>query len=197
MAPPPTGQVLEIVFRNDSPPASGIVLTITAEKVTSGDLVFEGAEIIVQTGGKRDTVTVAHKWASGTTSSHACKIPPGTVGILRGCPSPTSPGSTPTGSFVVSNGSESFTFHYPWITTDTAGFKAWNVTKSQDVENRVKFAGSLGDIECELYESTAIFPEVLIVGSGPIGATYAREIIDAGHEVLMVEMGAQYVCPFF
>lgn len=33
--------------------------------------------------------------------------------------------------------------------------------------------------------------EVLIVGSGPVGATYARKLVDAGIEVLMVEIGAQ------
>ena len=34
--------------------------------------------------------------------------------------------------------------------------------------------------------------EVLIVGSGPTGATYARKLVDAGIQVLMVEIGAQY-----
>lgn len=33
--------------------------------------------------------------------------------------------------------------------------------------------------------------EVLIVGSGPIGATYARKLVDAGIQVLMVDIGAQ------
>lgn len=35
--------------------------------------------------------------------------------------------------------------------------------------------------------------EILIVGSGPVGATYARKLVDAGHQVLMVEIGAQSV----
>ncbi|EPS41152.1 hypothetical protein H072_4991 [Dactylellina haptotyla CBS 200.50] len=33
--------------------------------------------------------------------------------------------------------------------------------------------------------------DVLVVGSGPIGATYARKLVDAGHRVLMVDVGAQ------
>lgn len=38
----------------------------------------------------------------------------------------------------------------------------------------------------------AIETEVLVVGSGPTGATYARKLVDAGIEVLMIEIGAQY-----
>ena len=38
--------------------------------------------------------------------------------------------------------------------------------------------------------------EVLIVGSGPVGATYARKLVDAGIKVLMVEMGPQYESDF-
>ncbi|KAL9072184.1 MAG: hypothetical protein Q9157_005196 [Trypethelium eluteriae] len=33
--------------------------------------------------------------------------------------------------------------------------------------------------------------DVLVVGSGPVGATYARKLVDAGIEVLMVEIGSQ------
>ncbi|KAF3023517.1 hypothetical protein E8E14_007863 [Neopestalotiopsis sp. 37M] len=40
-------------------------------------------------------------------------------------------------------------------------------------------------------DAPVIETEVLIVGSGPVGATYARKLVDAGIEVLMVEIGAQ------
>ncbi|KAF3223077.1 hypothetical protein TWF679_004275 [Orbilia oligospora] len=40
-------------------------------------------------------------------------------------------------------------------------------------------------------ESTTIRTDVLIVGSGPIGAIYARKLVEAGHKVLMVDAGAQ------
>ncbi|KAK6526066.1 hypothetical protein TWF281_011105 [Arthrobotrys megalospora] len=40
-------------------------------------------------------------------------------------------------------------------------------------------------------ECTTIHTDVLIVGSGPIGAVYARKLVDAGHNVLMVDAGAQ------
>ncbi|KAF3903262.1 hypothetical protein ABW20_dc0107192 [Dactylellina cionopaga] len=41
-------------------------------------------------------------------------------------------------------------------------------------------------LECE-----TINTDVLVVGSGPIGATYARKLVDAGHKVLMIDVGSQ------
>ncbi|KAK6337135.1 hypothetical protein TWF718_009919 [Orbilia javanica] len=38
---------------------------------------------------------------------------------------------------------------------------------------------------------TTLHTDVLIVGSGPIGAVYARNLVDAGHKVLMVDAGEQ------
>jgi NADPH-dependent 2,4-dienoyl-CoA reductase/sulfur reductase-like enzyme len=35
-------------------------------------------------------------------------------------------------------------------------------------------------------------PDVLVVGSGPIGATYARKLVEANYNTLMIDMGAQY-----
>ncbi|KXJ85464.1 hypothetical protein Micbo1qcDRAFT_154203 [Microdochium bolleyi] len=42
-----------------------------------------------------------------------------------------------------------------------------------------------------LDQDRVVETDVLIVGSGPIGATYARKLVDAGVKVLMVEIGAQ------
>lgn len=162
--------------------------------VTSGMLVFEGTEIRVQ-NEKRDRVTIANKWTPKSPPGK-CEIASSTVGILRGCPSPDSPSTPGAGSFTVTlNPGQSFHFSYPW----TAGafplkeFDAWNMKKPEDSVSRMYGSGSYNDISCDLFLSEAVFPDVVIVGSGPIGATYAREIIEAGHEVLMVEMGAQYV----
>ena len=39
--------------------------------------------------------------------------------------------------------------------------------------------------------------DILIVGSGPIGATFARTLVDAGKKVLMIDVGEQSVLPTF
>ncbi|KAF3908308.1 hypothetical protein AA313_de0206893 [Arthrobotrys entomopaga] len=39
-------------------------------------------------------------------------------------------------------------------------------------------------------ETQVIGTDVLVVGSGPVGATYARKLVEAGHRVLMVDVGA-------
>ncbi|RVD89575.1 uncharacterized protein DFL_000578 [Arthrobotrys flagrans] len=46
-------------------------------------------------------------------------------------------------------------------------------------------------IDYEPESTGTIRTDVLIVGSGPIGAVYARKLVDAGHNVLMVDAGAQ------
>jgi pyranose oxidase len=43
--------------------------------------------------------------------------------------------------------------------------------------------------------STVEQVDVLIVGSGPIGATFARTLVDAGKKVLMIDVGEQSVQP--
>ena len=40
-------------------------------------------------------------------------------------------------------------------------------------------------------ENPVYTADVLVVGSGPVGATYARKLVDAGIEVLMIELGSQ------
>jgi len=43
----------------------------------------------------------------------------------------------------------------------------------------------------ETQAHNVIEAEVLVVGSGPIGATYTRKLVDAGVKVLMVDIGEQ------
>ncbi|KAK6343648.1 hypothetical protein TWF730_011239 [Orbilia blumenaviensis] len=47
------------------------------------------------------------------------------------------------------------------------------------------------DYQPESANSAVLHTDVLVVGSGPIGAVYARKLVDAGHRVLMVDAGAQ------
>jgi heterodisulfide reductase subunit A-like polyferredoxin len=44
---------------------------------------------------------------------------------------------------------------------------------------------------CVDKDETVIDTDILVVGSGPIGATYARKLVDAGFRVYMVEIGSQ------
>lgn len=44
-------------------------------------------------------------------------------------------------------------------------------------------------------DTPLIKTEVLIVGSGPIGAVFARTLVEKNKKVLMIDIGEQHVTP--
>lgn len=119
------------------------------------------------------------------------EIPAGTFAALRAISSTTSPGTQPKGSFDICKASGDLIgqFSYPWEGSPSK--KIGNFVAQEDCDNTLLYTSGNFDVSAERFIQKAKYPEVLIVGSGPLGATYARKIIEADHEVLMVEMGAQ------
>lgn len=188
----PTGKVYEVLVRNSRKTKiadSALTLTVKDVKIESGVLVFEGIRIDVVDSKTNDEVT----FAKTGTAIEGLEILAATYGAFRACPSPESPTTEPKGSFTLykPGNVKLFTFDYPWTGNPIKDIGGW--TKGTSIYGKPCEAHTDGPFNITVEHNTqqAQFPEVLIVGSGPLGATYARKIIEAKHEVLMVEMGAQ------
>jgi hypothetical protein len=109
------------------------------------------------------------------TSTSNIDIHPGGYGVVRAFPCQDALSTTPKGQFSVhtdATGNAVHHYEYPWSEVPKPQIPGVDEHKTQRV----------------------MFPDVLIVGSGPLGATYARKIIEEAEsaKVMMVEMGAQY-----
>ncbi|RPB08343.1 pyranose oxidase [Morchella conica CCBAS932] len=188
------GQVYEVLVRNKRGKTKiadeAIALQIKNVTIESGTLIFEGIKLVPNsdTSKPHDQVT----YTKVDQQIEALDILAGTFGALRAVPSTTSPGTQPKGSFGIfekASGNLIGEFSYPWEGSPTK--KIGNFVAQEESDDTLLYTSGNFDVSAERFIQKAKYPEVLIVGSGPLGATYARKIIEADHEVLMVEMGAQ------
>lgn len=195
----PSGKVFEVLVRNPRGVAkiADIALTLTVREVViqSGVLVFEGVRVDVSDSGAVDHVTFARTG----TAIEGLEILANTYGAFRACPSRESPTTEPRGSFSLfkPGGVRFATFSYPWAGKPVKEVDGWSKGTNIYGDPCEAYSDGIFNVTYETKIHQAQFPDVLVVGSGPLGATYARKIVEAGHGVLMVEMGAQYDSSFY
>lgn len=169
----------EVLIRN--PEAIGIrptIVTVKNFKITSGQLIFEGIKL-EKDSGRTDKVTFAKK----LKDTDYIEILPGTHGAFR--VAPEAPGGDYRASFTVHKADDTNGAKYEWPLPPSS--------LPADGKPHQIFPGSSLSITVEHRIHKVQFQDVLVVGSGPLGATYSRKLIDAnkGYKVLMVEAGAQ------
>jgi hypothetical protein len=188
------GQVYEVLVRNKRGKTKiadeAIALQVKNITIESGTLIFEGIKLVPNsdTSKPHDQVT----YTKVDQQIEELEIQAGTFGALRAVPSTTSPKTQPKGSFGIfekASGNLIGEFSFPWEGSPSK--KIGNFVVQEESDNTLTYTAGNFDVSAERFIQKAKYPEVLIVGSGPLGATYARKIIEADHEVLMVEMGAQ------